>query len=1170
MLFITFEPLLSIISKCNGSMDNKRILFIIFTFYSLTLLAQQRDTIFVQTLTYDSSGRNGFYSFPEASDGPFEKILMYYSMRCHDAAVGSGNVGCREWDYSCNTFVLDSSRMDSSLSFHSSYQINNFKEDYFTWSKRLTHHLFERYHRWGEISGGKRVWYEMVGDTLEWSPVSSPDLPQSFVWVYNKEALIKSGLSSGDEIYGVRLPLDVEGEIEGVYIGMKWLTDTLPMASRALLPSGYRNEFFGKLIIKNGTSVVVFPKALKWDGSSTLSIRMNVPVTKGKSIRIQTISSQDLKQWNSQGNQQSIWFTGAQWVDLPIPSLQTVDSAITISFWSYGFPPLIPGQNTTLLEGVDSNKARQINIHLPWSDGKVYWDCGGDTKGFDRIQKKASAEDTKGKWNHWAFVKDVKNGDMMIYLNGELWQKGEGKARSIGSISSFVLGMNEVHNTHYNGRLRDFAIWNEALSPNEILNAMYSPLASHSKPILYYSLRDGTNQLKDLSGHQYDVELRGLEESYFSLRLVDHFIPKKDTKTETNKAPKLQLLSGNLKVEEQKERYLDTLPNLKHMVIRYVVNDHQVSPVDTQYLYNAVEEPIYDESGEQIDYLEVDSDGDIEITKLKYYTLQPAQFELLSLVTPYGNGLDLGPNGVRFTFDVSDFAPILQGNKRIAVKYGAWQEELDIRFAFIKGTPARKVLNIQNVWPHSRGYYSNITRDDVFEPRSFKLGVKTDLAKVRMTITGHQQNGEFVKQNHYLNVNGGDKEFNWDVWKECSTVPIHPQGGTWLLDRAGWCPGDPSLVTYHTITPQIKPNQVFTLDYGVNGVGLKEANYLVSSQLIEYGPPLKNLDAEITQVVRPSKRVEYLRYNPDCVSPEIVLTNTGATVITSLSIRYGVKGGIPLLKQWKGKLENAQTIHISLPISVEGFWASAIGQNNPIFKVELVSVNGKSDDYSPNDIYEEPFELPDIIDKKVIRLEYKTNTRGGETYYTITDRTGNVLYEADQLEDNTGYKDLLELKPGCYSLLFNDRGDDGLYFWFWERVDPRGRGFAKLNYERTPGRWRTLTSFNADFGRFFKYDFAFQSLTATKEPSAIETLVSIWPNPVVEVLNLRLYTGQYRGKATISLIDVMGKEVYKKEIIIHEGIENNMQTFVGDLPSGIYQVKIKMGNKWFNQQVVKM
>ncbi len=1143
-------------------------LMVLSTFI-IHLHAQVQDTIFVQTLVFDSTGRSGMFHFPEASQGPFEKILMYYGMRCHDAAVGNGNVGCREWDYSCNTFIVDSSRADSTMRTIPDYVINNLEDDFFTWRTRPTHHYIQRSLRYGKSNGGSgKRFIRLDGEETGSIDFASATQPTKHVWVYSADQLTTSGLQPG-KIYGLRLPLDKDGVLTRVYIGMKWLTDTQDIHQKALLKKQLNQVFWGDISVKSGNADCYFDTPIEWDGNSSLVIHLDVPVQHSGDFGIKTISATGVTSARSSGVQKALWLTGAQWIDLPEQAFRQVDSAITISFWAYGFAPLIPKQNTTLFEAVDANANRQINIHLPWSNGTVYWDCGGVGSNYDRISKKAKSEDIRGRWNHWAFTKDVHSGTMRIYLNGDLWMEGSGKTRAIGRLDKRVLGMNVQHSLHYNGRIRDFAIWNTALDGGQMESIMRSPLHSTKHPVVYYALQSGSTTLKDKSGNGWDIRLSGLPESYYTLRRGEYFMPE-NTALIANSAPTVRLIKGNLQVDKEEQQVLDTIENIKHMVIHYQIREKKPVPIDTQYLYNAIEEPVYNVEGEQVDYVDIeDADGDFDIGSLSYYSVSPATFELLSLVTPYGNGLDLGPKGVFFTFDVSDFAPVLQGNKKLYVAYGAQQEELDIRFAFIKGSPARKVLDISNVWPAGRGYFNQISTDEVFEPRPFQLRDDADMAKVRLTITGHQQNGEFVRKNHYLNVNGGTKEFNWDVWKECSTVPIHPQGGTWLLDRAGWCPGDPSLVTYHTITPLVQPGAPFTLDYGVNGVGLKEANYLVASQLIQYGPLLKDVDAEIMEVVRPSNRVEYLRYNPDCVSPEIIVRNTGRKDIRSLTIRYGVHSGSPLVTQWQGTLNPEDTAHISLPVTTSSFWATATKVTSPVFDVEITKVNGATDSYTANNIYHEPFTLPDIIDKKVIRLEYRTNSRGNETSYTLKDRSGHILYEADRLEKNTTYKELLELGPGCYSLQFNDRGDDGLYFWFWERTDPRGRGYAKINYERSKDRWRTVKSFNPDFGRFFKYDFAYQSLNATKDPSGIRTVITHWPNPVIEQLHLRVSDIVTGGKISIVVRDLFGRNLIRRVESLDGSGEHLFYLPVSGLAAGRYLLELKLGGKTYASSFIK-
>ena len=118
------------------------------------------------------------------------------------------------------------------------------------------------------------------------------------------------------------------------------------------------------------------------------------------------------------------------------------------------------------------------------------------------------------------------------------------------------------------------------------------------------------------------------------------------------------------------------------------------------------------EYGVLIDKIHAPPTGIIDISTLSYYAKNHARFELLSLVTPYGIGLDLGPAGKTFTFDVTDFGPVLKGRRKLSVEFGGEnQEELDITFWFITGTPERDVLDIQPIWPQARGYFNEIQSD---------------------------------------------------------------------------------------------------------------------------------------------------------------------------------------------------------------------------------------------------------------------------------------------------------------------------------------------------------------------------------------------------------------------------------------------------------------------------
>ena len=113
--------------------------FPLIVFLSLFLVPTfmySQDTIKVQTFDWDSPNRSGVFQFPDNPNETYRKILMKYNMRCHDAAVGFGNVGCREWDYSCNTFITDSTRVDSTRQTAPSHVISNFSGSAFSYTSK--------------------------------------------------------------------------------------------------------------------------------------------------------------------------------------------------------------------------------------------------------------------------------------------------------------------------------------------------------------------------------------------------------------------------------------------------------------------------------------------------------------------------------------------------------------------------------------------------------------------------------------------------------------------------------------------------------------------------------------------------------------------------------------------------------------------------------------------------------------------------------------------------------------------------------------------------------------------------------------------------------------------------------------------------------------------------
>lgn len=124
------------------------------------------------------------------------------------------------------------------------------------------------------------------------------------------------------------------------------------------------------------------------------------------------------------------------------------------------------GRSSTTMDIGHSTEGRQINIHLPWSNDNVYWDCGGDAGTYNRINKAMVAAEITGR-HHWVFTKNAATGVMRIYLDGALWHEGTAMTRTIKATDS---ASTLAFQNPENGRYDEMAIYPVELTATQILD----------------------------------------------------------------------------------------------------------------------------------------------------------------------------------------------------------------------------------------------------------------------------------------------------------------------------------------------------------------------------------------------------------------------------------------------------------------------------------------------------------------------------------------------------------------------------------------------------------------------------------------------------------------------------------------------------------------------------
>jgi len=143
-----------------------------------------------------------------------------------------------------------------------------------------------------------------------------------------------------------------------------------------------------------------------------------------------------------------------------------------------------------------------------------------------------------------------------------------------------------------------------------------------------------------------------------------------------------QIITDSLLLTPNIVREFEIIPRFGTML------SDSINEVSVNELWETQYQVTYDPEGIAIDSTMTANTGSIEITKLSYFNRYPSKYEIMSFVTPYGIYLDLGMDGKTWAFDVTDYIPILHGSKRMTIERGGQrQEDMDIKFLFIVGTP---------------------------------------------------------------------------------------------------------------------------------------------------------------------------------------------------------------------------------------------------------------------------------------------------------------------------------------------------------------------------------------------------------------------------------------------------------------------------------------------------
>lgn len=551
---------------------------------------------------------------------------------------------------------------------------------------------------------------------------------------------------------------------------------------------------------------------------------------------------------------------------------------------------------------------------------------------------------------------------------------------------------------------------------------------------------------------------------------------------------------------------------------------------------------MFDSTGKKTDSVWVPSTHTIRQKFTPYYEVFEVMndFDLGRLISPYAKYF---PKNFKYDYiyDVTDYVSLFNtsDSAEFRIQYQGYTYGFTATWdmIYVEGTPAREVLAVQNIYNGDFPYGQTPSIESYLVPVQFTPPQGTAATKARIVITGHGGGGtencsEFCAKNYFLKLNNTEiaKQL---VWKDdCGDNPITAQGGTWVYDRANWCPGEKIPTFEYWLDAPAGTAKTLDMDmedFTSNGTPA----YFVSLQLIHYKENSFTRDAAVEDIIAPSKNQWYSKVNPVCDHARIMIKNWGSQPLTRALISFRIGNGDVRIQEWAGNLKYGEEAEAFLPYLS---WPSDLSDKT--FRVWLSSVNGQAgDENSHNDTMYSELDVPTMLPSTFL-IETKTNLLPGDNNYKITDAHGKVHYERTFTQANTVYRDTISLGYGCYTMRFNDAGGNGIDWW---AAPGEGKGYVRF---REYGTVKILKAFSPDFGNFIQQAFTVTYSVGVSDASSNTSLVNIFPSPASNVFFVE---GMAAGQ--VEVMDITGKTCINT-LYTDNGVN------VEQLPAGIYIVRV--------------
>ena len=273
---------------------------------------------------------------------------------------------------------------------------------------------------------------------------------------------------------------------------------------------------------------------------------------------------------------------------------------------------------------------------------------------------------------------------------------------------------------------------------------------------------------------------------------------------------------------------------------------------------------------------------------------KPLEYELGRIITPYGRFYQ-SDWFTHFSADITHFANLLRDSVEIAFFHSGYETredrgwKINVFYEIITGNPIAEILDFDTLYTgHLPFGNPKIDYSGMMTKMNFKTHKNAKYLGLYITQTGHGMDltencAEFCPKSRSIKWNNKLIE-NKLIWKECASNILQPQAGTWIFDRAGWCPGE--LVSIDSYCFPLKKGtensiQVQMEEYTDTSKN-PSANFVTEAFLVQYGKPDAKYDITITDILYPQIHEVSSDLYPHN-SAKVIVRNNGSQTLKNIS-----------------------------------------------------------------------------------------------------------------------------------------------------------------------------------------------------------------------------------------------------------------------------------------------